>query len=63
MKKGIKEITNENMVDLRDNKITRKEAIKKTGYIAVSAATMMILLGSPKKAPASSPAPVNPWGS
>jgi len=34
-----------------------------TGYIAVSAATMMILLGSPKTAQASSPAPVNPWGS
>ena len=63
MKKGTKEIKSEKVADLSDNKITRKEAIKKTGYIAVSAATMMILLGSPKKAQASSPAPVNPWGS
>jgi hypothetical protein len=63
MKKGIKEITSEKAAGLRGNNITRKEAIKKTGYIAVSAATMMILLGSPKKAQASSPAPVNPWGS
>ena len=61
MKKGIKEIKSEKVADLSDKKITRKEAIKKTGYIAVSAATMMILLGSPKKAQASSPAPVNPW--
>lgn len=36
--------------------ITRKEAIKKTGLIAASAATAMILLGSPK-AQACSPAP------
>jgi len=63
MKKGIKEITNEKVADLAGKKITRKDAIKKTGYIAVSAATMMILLGSPKKAQASSPAPVDPWGS
>jgi len=61
MKKKIKEIKSEKVADHSDNKITRKEAIKKTGYIAVSAATMMILLGSPKKAQASSPAPVNPW--
>ena len=63
MKKGINEITKEKAAELTGRKITRKEAIKKTGYIAVSAATMMILLGSPKKAQASSPAPVDPWGS
>lgn len=33
-----------------DRRMTRKEAIKKTGYIAVSAATMMILLSNPAKA-------------
>ncbi len=30
--------------DFLEKKITRKEAIKKTGYMAVSTATMMILL-------------------
>jgi len=39
--------------------INRKEAIKKTGYIALSAATMMLLLSKPEKAVASSPAPPN----
>jgi len=40
--------------------INRKEAIKKTGYIALSAATMMLLVSKPSKAnggPSSSPAP------
>jgi hypothetical protein len=37
--------------------ISRKEAFKKTGYIALSAATMMLLLNKPDKAVASSPAP------
>lgn len=38
--------------------MSRKEAIKKTGYLALSAATMMLLLNSPAKAlssPASPP--------
>jgi len=35
--------------------INRKEAIKKTGYIALSAATMMLLLSKPEKAVAGSP--------
>jgi len=62
MKKGIKEITNENLVDLRGKMINRKDAIRKGGYIALSAATMMLLLSKPDKAVASSPAPVDPWG-
>ncbi len=40
--------------------IDRKEAIKRTGYIALSAATMMLLISKPGKAnggPISSPAP------
>jgi hypothetical protein len=41
--------------------ISRKEAIKKTGYIALSAATMMLLLNKPNKAVASSPAPPPVW--
>lgn len=41
--------------------IDRKEAIKKTGYMALSAATMLLLLSKPDKAVASSPAPPNAW--
>jgi len=33
-----------------ENKITRKQAIKKAGYMAASAATMMVLLGNSTKA-------------
>ncbi len=61
MKKNTKEIMKEKLTGLTDKKITRKEAIRKSGYIAVSAVTMMILLGNPEKAQASSPAPVGPW--
>jgi hypothetical protein len=60
-------------LEIDEKKISRKEAIKKTGYIALSAATMMILLGTPKTASASPPAPrsnpapppekkQSPWG-
>jgi hypothetical protein len=46
--------------------ITRKEALRKTGYAALSAATMMLLMGQPDKALAASgsePAPPggDPW--
>jgi hypothetical protein len=41
--------------------INRKEALKKTGYIALSAATMMLLLNKPNKAVAGSSAPANPY--
>ena len=57
MKKENVEIV-KNLSDSEGEKISRKEAIKKAGYIAVSAATMMILLntnaeahGSPECAP------------
>jgi hypothetical protein len=65
MKKEIKDIAPENQEETNDKKISRKEAIKKTGYIALSAATMMILLSNPLKAQAAdtSPAPVDPWPS
>ena len=60
MKKKIEEIVNEEMVEPNGKLITRKEAIKKTAYIAFSAATMMILLSNPQKAhgaPEASPPP------
>jgi len=63
MKKNIVEIAKKTIDDIEGKKITRKEAIKKTGYIAVSAATMMILLSNPEKAQATSapPAIPTPW--
>ena len=42
-----RKISKEN--SFRKNKITRKEAIKKAGYTAFSAATMMLLLNDPVK--------------
>lgn len=42
-------------------KMNRKEAIKKTGYVALSAATMMLLLSKPENAHAGSPAPPPVW--
>ena len=44
----------------KEKVMNRKEAIKKTGYIALSTATMMLLISEPAKAnggPTSSPAP------
>lgn len=64
MKKKIEEIAKEKMEEPIGQLISRKEAIKKVGYIAVSAATMMILLSNPSKAQAAeetSPAPPPPW--
>lgn len=62
MKKENKDIKTENITENNDKNITRKEAIRKVGYIAFSAATMMILLSNPLKAQAdTSPAPVDPW--
>ena len=62
MKKKIEAIVKEKIVDLSTKKMTRKEAIKKSGYIAVSAATMMILLSSPNKAKAQETSPSPPPG-
>jgi hypothetical protein len=60
MKKKIEEIGNKTFEEPDLKKITRKEALKKSGYIVISAATMMILLSTPKKA-AASPAGPTPW--
>ena len=64
MKKNIEEITKEDMAQPNDKLISRKQAIKKSVYIAVSAATMMILLSSPNSAKAvvSSPAAPGDFG-
>jgi len=60
MKKKIEELAEKEAVDMTEKMISRKEAIKKTGYIAVSAATMMILLSSPSQAQASASRPAPP---
>jgi hypothetical protein len=61
MKKEFVEIAKKELEILHEKKISRKEAIKKTGFIALSAATTMILLGTPKTAIASpAPPPSNP---
>ncbi len=64
MEEKMKEIAKKEMINFAEKKISRKEAIKKTGYIAASAATMMVLLSSPSQAGGrgghqTSPAPVN----
>jgi hypothetical protein len=56
---------NSTEVEKKEEKlIGRKEAIKKAGLIALSAATMMLLVGKPDKAVAQSPdtPPVWPGG-
>jgi hypothetical protein len=60
MKKKIEEIVNEEMAAPNGKLITRGEAIKKTAYIALSAATMMILLSNPQKAHAAETSPLAP---
>ena len=67
MKKKIQDISEEKIEESSGQLITRKEAIKKTAYIALSAATMMILLSKQSQAgpQCSQPAPPpknNPGG-
>jgi len=50
MKKEIENLAKKAVSDIANKPISRKEAIKKTGYMAVSAATMMLLLNNPAQA-------------
>lgn len=50
MKKEIESLAKKAVSDIASKPISRKEAIKKTGYMAVSAATMMLLLNTPAHA-------------
>ena len=50
MEKKLNDIAKKSVAELGDKKITRKDAIKKTGFIAASAATMMVLLNNPAQA-------------
>lgn len=59
------EVTSPDVEKKEGKLIGRKEAIKKAGLIALSASTMMLLVGKPDKAVAQSPDPQTPpeWGS
>ena len=46
MKEKDNKIAKEQVANSKGEKMTRKEAIKKTGYVAASAATMMLLLNN-----------------
>jgi len=50
MKKEIEKVEKKAVSGIASKPISRKEAIKKTGYMAVSAATMMLLLSDPAQA-------------
>ena len=58
MKNKKEETKIEKFSDLKDKRMTRKEVLKKSGFIALSAATMMILVSNQAKAQVeTSPAP------
>ena len=57
--KNSKEVTEAKATN--EHTMNRKEAIKKTGYIALSAATMMLLLSKPTNAATTSPAGPPVW--
>ena len=57
MKNKIVEIVKKELEAIQEKKISRKEANKKTGLIALSAATMMLLLKSSAQASASPGSP------
>ena len=64
MKKITEDISQEEIIETKGKTISRKEAIKRGGFFALSVATTMILLSNPQKAHAeaeSSPAPPGPF--
>lgn len=58
-KKKLKNSDSENST-VNGKKISRKEAMKKAGYMVFSAATMLLLLNQPGKAQETSQDPDNP---
>jgi hypothetical protein len=57
MENKFKEIAKKEIENFGEKKISRKDAIKRTGYMAVSAATMMILLSNSAQADGRGSAP------
>jgi hypothetical protein len=60
MENKLVEIAKKEIENFDTKKISRKDAIKRTGYIAASAATMMILLSNPSQAGPRTSAPAPP---
>jgi len=54
MKNKMAEIVKKEVTEFGEKKISRKDAIKRAGYFALSASTMMILLSKPNQADGSS---------
>jgi hypothetical protein len=50
MKEQIKDLAKKTADDIANKPISRKEALKKTGYVALTAASMMLLLNNPAQA-------------
>jgi hypothetical protein len=50
MEKKKEEIKETKVINFAERKISRKDAIKRTGYMAASAATMMVLLSNQSQA-------------
>ena len=62
MNRKMEEAKLESNKNPKSPQMTRKEALKKSGYFVISAATTMILLSNPNRAQAqSSPAPPPAW--
>ena len=57
MEKKIGQVAKKEIENFETKKISRKDAIRRTGYIAASAATMMILLSKSSQANTSQCAP------
>jgi hypothetical protein len=64
MKNKMHDIAKDEPESAHAKKISRKEALRKAGFVALSAATMMMLVGSPQTAHAASTTPPGPdqWG-
>ena len=60
MKKITENIKQEEIIETKGKTISRKEAIKRGGYLALSVATTMILLSNPQKANAAETSPQAP---
>jgi hypothetical protein len=60
MEEKKEEIRETKVISFAERKISRKEAIKRTGYMAASAATMMVLLSSQSQARGRDGIPASP---
>ncbi len=60
--KNIKKVSASSAKNSKSNhKITRKQALQKAGLLSLTTASMLLLMKSPAKAAASTPAPPPSW--